>query len=277
MTRTRTERPLTPPNGREIRLAELRDVQVRQAGDDGGPIGFEGTASVFNRPTRIGGARWGWWEQIDSRFFDSALERGDDARMLKNHNTDLPLARISAGNLQLETSSAGLEVDADMVPTTYAQDLALTLESGVVTQMSFAFSLSADKWEILVEDKPWGGKEGDELRTLLDASLLWEVSPVTFPAYVDTEASLKSFDALMHNLGIDDVDERQRLAVALRSGDPSPDLAERLRAAATRLDGPAPRHASGQPGDGNASHADTTTRAAIARRHLSAATALAKE
>lgn len=253
------ERLLAPPEGRELRLVELRDIEVRASEDPAAPIGFTGTASVFEKPTKIGG-RWGWWEKVDRHFFDSALVRPDDSRMLKNHNTDLPLARISAGNLRLATSDAGLGVDADMVPTTYAHDLALTMDAGVVTQMSFAFSLAADKWEILQEDQPWGGKEGDELRTLLDASLLWEVSPVTFPAYTDTDASLKSFDAFCHELGLDDVEDRQRLAVAIRSGDPSPDLAERLRAAATRLDASATPHASGAPdGASNASGADSPT------------------
>jgi len=282
MTRptTKPERRLTPPAGRELRLAELRNVEVRAAKADGDPIGFKGTASVFNKPTKIGG-RWGWWEQIDPGAYDSALERGDDARMLKNHNTDLPLARVSAGNLRLAVGSDGLDVDADMVPTTYAQDLALTLDAGVVTQMSFAFSLAADKWEILDADQPWGGKEGDELRTLLDFSLLWEVSPVTFPAYADTDAQLKSFDSLMHDLGVDDVAERQRLVVALRSGDPSPDLAERLRAAAMRLDAPATPHASGAPdGTDDASRSGSnpnTTPSALALRHLATATAMARK
>jgi HK97 family phage prohead protease len=246
MTRPKPERRLTPPDGRELRLVDLRDVTVRQDEDPAAPIGFRGTAAVFNRPTRIGG-RWGWWEQLDRGFFDSALSRPDDTRMLKNHNTDLPLARVTAGNLRLSTSDEGLATDADMVPTTYARDLALTLDTGVVTQMSFAFSLAADKWEILQEDQPWGGREGDELRTLLDASFLWDVSPVTFPAYEDTDASLKSFDAFCHELGIDQPAERQRLAVAIRSGDPSPDLAAALHAAATRLEGPATPHASGSP------------------------------
>jgi len=272
MSRTRPERRLTPPDGRELRLVELRDVQVRAAENDGDPIGFKGVASVFNSPTRIGDpARWGWWEQVDSGFFDSALDRGDDARMLKNHNTDLPLARVSAGNLRLAVGDKGLGVDADMVPTTYAQDLALTLDAGVVNQMSFAFTLAADKWEFLDEDQPWGGREGEELRTLLDIKLLWEVSPVTFPAYADTDASLKSFDALMHDLGVDDVDERERFAVALRSGDPSPDLAERLRAAAIRLDGSATPPASGTPdGSDDASRAASTTRSHPRRGHLRA-------
>lgn len=274
-TKTRPERRLTPPDGRELRLVELRDVEVRQSDDDTKPIGFKGTASVFMKPTRIGG-RFGWWEQVDRGFFDSALARPDDARMLKNHNTDLPLARVSAGSLRLATSDDGLGVDADMVPTTYARDLALTLDARVVTQMSFAFSLAADRWEILTEDQPWGGKEGEELRTLLDASLLWEVSPVTFPAYADTDAALKSFDAFCHDLGIDQPAERQRLAVALRSGDPSPDLAERLRAAATRLEAPAAPHASGDPdGSGDASRTGgNPNQSALARRTLAAATAM---
>lgn len=236
-------RRLAVPDGREVRLAGLADVEVRVAEDDK-PIGFKGTASVFNSPTKIGG-RWGFWEQIDPAAFDSAFERGDDARMLKNHNTDLPLARVSAGSLRLSSSKNGLDVDADMDPVSYARDLAVSLERKTVTQMSFGFTVSADKWEILEADQPWGGKEGDELRTVLDLSLLWEVSPVTFPAYADTDAGLRNLDllAVRDALGLED-DDLHRLAAALRAGTPvDPDLAT---VAATRLlaqvDGPAIGH-----------------------------------
>jgi len=217
---TSPTRRLAAPDGREVRLAALTGVEVRVAGDSE-PIGFKGTAAVFDKPTRIGGVRWGFWEQISPNAFDSALERGDDARMLKNHNTDLPLARVSAGSLRLSTSKAGLEVDADMDPVSYARDLAVNLERKTVTQMSFGFTAAKDSWEVLSEDQPWGGQEGDELRTVEDLSLLWEVSPVTFPAYADTEAGLRQANllALREALGLTD-DELSRVARSVRAGAP---------------------------------------------------------
>lgn len=226
------QRRLAAPDGREVRLAGLHDVEIRAAGDDE-PIGFRGVASVFMSPTKIGG-RWGFWEQIAPTAFDSALERPDDARMLKNHNTDLPLARVSAGSLRLKAGKAGLEVDADMDPVSYARDLAVSLDRRTVTQMSFGFTVSADSWEILQEDTEWGGKEGDELRTIDDLSLLWEVSPVTFPAYADTDAALASADlaVVRSALGLND-DDLHELALAIRSGEPVPEIL--ASAAATRL------------------------------------------
>lgn len=226
----KAERRLTAPAGTELRLAKLTGVQVRAEGD--GPIPFKGHAAVFDSRTRIGG-RWGWYEEIARTAFDSALARPDDVRLLKNHNEDLILARTTASNLRLSTDDIGLYTEADMTPTTYARDLALSLDAGDVTQMSFAFRVLKDEWSVINV----GDEENEaELRTILDVEL-WDVSPVTYPAYVDTDASLRAreMDLVCRSLGFDDPDTRHQLATALQQSEPDPDLAASLRAAASRL------------------------------------------
>lgn len=231
MPKTQPERRLSPSNdGLEVRLVTLSGIEVRAPQGDG-PIGFKGHAAVFDTRVRIGG-RWGWFEEIDPRAFDSALERPDDVRMLKNHNTDLVLARTAADNLRLDTDNIGLFVDADMTPTTYAKDLALSLNTGDVSQMSFGFRVLKDEWSTINA----GEDDEAELRVIQDVEL-WEVSPVTFPAYADTDASLRAREAdlICRSLGLDTPEERHRVVAALAETDPNPDLAAALRAAATRL------------------------------------------
>lgn len=229
--RQKTEVPIRPTEGTELRLVPLKRVEVRAADDDGKPIGFKGHAAVFDSRTRIGG-RWGWYEEIAPEAFNSALERPDDVRLLKNHNPDLILARTTAGNLRLSVDEVGLFTDADMTPTTYAQDLALSLEVGDVSQMSFAFRVLKDEWSAINV----GEDDEAELRRILDVEL-WDVSPVTYPAYADTDAALRARESelVCRSLGLDDPVTRHEFVSALQQSEPDPDLSAALRAAATRL------------------------------------------
>jgi uncharacterized protein len=244
--------------GAEIRLADMSGVDVRAAAD-GSPIPFTGHAAVFNSRALIGG-KWGFYEEVMPGAFDSALERGDDVRLLKNHNEDLILARTTAGNLRLSVDAVGLVADADMTPTTYAKDLALSLAAGDVTQMSYAFRVLRDEWSVVNV----GGPDERELRQIFDVEL-FDCSPVTYPAFADTDASLRmrEMDLVCRSLGADDPTARHHLVRALAE-EPDNDLAVSLRAAAMRLaDGAATSRASDEQEGGTAAD----DRSDAARRH----------
>jgi HK97 family phage prohead protease len=51
--------------------------------------------------------------------------------------------------------------------------------------MSFGFT---------VEKESWGADGGDDIRTLEQVKL-YDVSPVTFPAYTETDCGLRSYEA----------------------------------------------------------------------------------
>jgi HK97 family phage prohead protease len=210
-------------------------VRTPPEGNDGEPIGFKGLASVFNKRAKIGGGMWGWLEEIAPGTFAETIE-ADDIRMLKNHNTDLPLARNTTGALRLSESKRGLETDADMDPTTYAFDLAVNLERGTVSQMSFGFEVKADEWITLDDDDPDKGKVVEPELRIIKRVKLWEVSPVTFPAYVDTDAALRvrDFDTIARSLGLDD-EQLHALAVEARNAGNAQDV---VAALATRLGQP---------------------------------------
>lgn len=214
----RNPEALTPIAGHELRLAELTGVSIRAAATEGDPIGFTGVAAVMNVPTVIGG-KYGWVEQLDSTAFDETL-RNDDIRMLKNHNTDLPLARTTAGSLRLEAVKDELRTDADMDPVSYAKDLAISLDRGTLSGMSIGFQVKSDTWSELPEDHPlWGKTAWNELRTI-HVVKLWEVSPVTFPAFVDTSAGLRAHECelALRALGYVDEDQIRDLVRQVRAG-----------------------------------------------------------
>ncbi len=185
--------------GRQRMLVTLDHRSVERRGDDK-EIGFKGHAAVFGSPTWIGPARWGFMERVAAGAFSKTISEAD-VRFLINHDPNLVLARNTAGTLRLSEDDEGLLTDADMAPTSYAKDLAISLERGDITQMSFAFEVVKDEWEVVTneDDGP-----DYELRTLLELKL-WDVSAVTYPAYDDTDAALRAagFDALSAAIGLD--------------------------------------------------------------------------
>jgi hypothetical protein len=256
---------------RIVRLDEAPKV-TRAAGDDG-PIGFTGHAALFNKRTWIGSKRWGFWEEIAPGAFTKTITEAD-VRFLHNHNVDLVLARNTADNLRLSEDDVGLAVDADMTPTSYARDLALSLAQGDVTQMSFAFDMIAYTWE--------EADDGEELIRITELAL-WDVSTVTYPAYIETDAALRmDLMAAARAGGFDAVDLD---ALARRLADPDPDVLAALRHLArgtTNTPGPAETTQEPPSGPPDSTRDDsppaettgTTTRANLRRTHIRAQMAL---
>jgi hypothetical protein len=98
------------------------------------------------------------------------------------------LGRTKAGTLRLKEDEVGLLSENDLPDTQFARDLATSIDRGDIDQMSFAFTIKAEKWEQL--------DDGSYLRTLLEAEEIFDTSVVTYPAYDETDVSLakRSFD-----------------------------------------------------------------------------------
>lgn len=160
----------------ERRAFPLRDVQIRAAGDD--RLHFRGRAVVYGQLSDDLG---GWRERIDAAAATRTLGSNPDTRFLINHNPDLLLGRTTSGTLKLlEVDEEGLDVDADMADVSYARDLAVLLERGDITQMSFAFWVTADSWAGNIHQVHEFDIDGGD------------VSVVTFPAYPQTSAELRA-------------------------------------------------------------------------------------
>jgi len=144
---------------------------------------IEGYAALYN--TR---ADLGWFhEEILPGAFDGVLN--DDVRCLKNHNPNSVLARSvnGKGTLSLSVDSKGLKYSYVTPDITYARDLQKSIELGDVSQSSFGFIADEVRW-VEKKDEP-------ELRQIVKVKTLFDVSPVTYPAYQDTTVAKRSFDA----------------------------------------------------------------------------------
>jgi len=209
---------MTPPNNppAPVGLCEIRGLELRDAAPDPetGAERFEfiGHAAVFDSLSEnLGGFR----ERIMRGAFRNVLNQ--DVRLLVNHDPNLPLARGDA--LELTEDPTGLHVRAQIrADLSYARDLRINLEEGNVTQMSFAFGSDVeDEWD---EDG-----DGRLVRTIKRFGSLFDVSPVTFPAYPATDAGVRALSRLSR--GEEVSEEEWRAIDALRSDSPTPELTER--------------------------------------------------
>jgi uncharacterized protein len=164
------------------------NMEFRAAVKDEKP-GIKGVAAVFNSLSDNLGA---FREQITPGAFRTALINAD-VRALFNHDPNMILGRTKSKTLRLAETDSGLEYECDMPDTSYARDLMACMQRGDISQCSFGFSVKdgGDKWER-------DNVSGEWLRTILADGIekLYDVSPVTYPAYAQTECALRSLDKI---------------------------------------------------------------------------------
>lgn len=180
----------------EHRTAPLESVAVELRAADSAAPRFHGTAIVYNQRTAIGNpASWGWYEEIAPGCATKTLAESD-VRFLVDHETQLVVSRTSAGTLQLTDTPTALDVDSDLNQAkTYVADLTENLRDGSITGMSFGFYVVKDEWTretvTVTNDQGVEAELEVDVRRILEIRLV-EVSAVTFPAYDQTDAGLRS-------------------------------------------------------------------------------------
>lgn len=161
----------------EHRYIPARELRVNR-GEHGNRV--TGYAAVFNSPSEdLGGFR----EIIAPGAFTGSLVGQPDVRALINHDPNLVLGRTKAGTLDVSEDNIGLGFNVLLPATSYASDLAVSMERGDVDQCSFGFFCLDDVWQM--------DNSGNILRTV-KAAEVFDVSVVTYPAYTATSASLRS-------------------------------------------------------------------------------------
>ena len=152
-------------------VKEQREFRMESAQQNGNTI--RGYAAVYNSDSEWMG---GFYEQIATGAFDGVMD--NDVRAYFNHDENLLLGRVSSGTLRISTDKRGLFYEVDLPNTTYANDLAELMKRGDVNQSSFAFLIEQDKWE---------QRDGVTYRIIEKVSRLLDVSPVSQPAYPDSQ------------------------------------------------------------------------------------------
>jgi HK97 family phage prohead protease len=169
---------MTPNREIERRAFDVDRMEVRAAEGDAKLRTIVGHVAVFNREANIGG----WFsESVAPGAFARAIAE-DDVRSLFNHDPSLLLGRNRAGTLKLSEDEQGLLSTTVPPDTSYARDLLVSIERGDVSQMSFAFRVLREEWD----------ETADMLKRKILEVELFDVSPVTFPAYTATDVGLRA-------------------------------------------------------------------------------------
>ena len=168
------------------------NFEIRANTDESGKGIITGRPIVYGSRTNLG-------------FFDEIIEKGaldkanlKDVRFLVNHDVSkIPLARSRNNNenstMRFSVDDKGLNLDwvkLDIENNSEARNLYSAISRGDITGMSFMFSvpLDGETWDDLESDHP--------TRHITSISDVLEVSAVTFPAYEDTEISVRNKSAL---------------------------------------------------------------------------------
>jgi HK97 family phage prohead protease len=169
----KTERRFT--RGAEVRTTDTPTPKI------------EGYAAVFNQDFVM-------YEDPDIRVIEriapGAFHKvlGSDVRCLFNHDPNAVLGRSDNGTLALRQDSRGLAYTNTMDPATHiGNDVYAMVKRGDVTGCSFAFVVGTDKvTRETVGDRQLVTREIQEVESLFD------VGPVTYPAYEQTSVDARA-------------------------------------------------------------------------------------
>lgn len=153
------------------------------------PTKFGGIAAVVESETDM----YYYDESIARGAFDSALMRSDvDIRVLGNHGDNELLARTKSGTAKVFVNSDGnleYEWTPDYENPTHMK-WARSIMRGDCNQSSFQFTIEEYKYQ-----RAANAEEKDKC-IITKVGRIYDVSPVTFPAYEDTVSEARSISNL---------------------------------------------------------------------------------
>lgn len=167
------------PEGLERRIFRPEEIELRIEDDEKPKL--VGYAARYNSWTDLGFFK----ERIKANAFSDALD--NDVRCLKNHDPNLILGRTTNGTLSLESNTVGLRFTDELPDTSTGRDVREEVRRGDISGCSFAFTVSEDDWKYFDDDRP-------PERTIVKIGQLFDVGPVTYPAYPDTTVAARSLD-----------------------------------------------------------------------------------
>lgn len=170
---------------KELRLA-TENLEVRA--DEESKMIIEGYPIIFDKETYIDCGFDGWYEKVDRNAF--ANTDMSDVALKYNHNDNVfILARTRNGSLTLNIDDHGVFIHAELIDTTTNRDVYEMVRSGLLTEGSFAFTVTSD-----AETKD---EKGEVHRTITGIGKLFDVAICPNGAYGDlTEIYARSYDLL---------------------------------------------------------------------------------
>lgn len=179
------------------RYVQKRKIELRNRPDGATPR-IVGYAAVFYRANdpstefEMLPAENGWPRVVERMMpgaFDAAV-KSDDVRALFNHDPNQVLGRTGAGTLRLSVDQTGLRYEIDPPDTQAARDLVEMLRRGDVSGSSFGFLPRSGATRQIK------GENGAPDQVVFERNdvQLFDVGPVTFPAYSGASSGVRAAD-----------------------------------------------------------------------------------
>ena len=116
--------------------------------------------------------------------FDRALKESHDVRALFNHDPNHLLGRSTANTVGLSVDQTGLKYVIDLPDTQTGRDVGVSISRGDLSGSSFSFANPKAEFER-------DNSRKIDIRMIHDLDL-FDVGPVTFPAYEATTVGVRS-------------------------------------------------------------------------------------
>lgn len=217
-----------PPRDGIVR-ARPQAVELRSSEDENGLPTLAGHFAVFNTFTEINSLYEGHFlERISPGAFKKTIndQRGD-IKVLFQHGHDPHIADKPLGKIKvLEEDERGARYEVEMIDTSYNRDLLPGLEAGLYGA-SFRFRVIREEFDKEPERSDYN-PEGIPERTVQELQL-YEFGPVTFPAYPNATAGVRSLTdemELAYRMAEDPERVRQLLKLAEGEEPEAPGAAE---------------------------------------------------
>ncbi len=164
----------------ERRAYEIEDLVTRQ---DEGAMKVAGLGVPYNRDSL---PIFGMFREriVPGAFARSLATR--DIMMFAQHDSAKLLAKTGNGSLALTDTERGIKFDSTVAPTTDGHNIFTLIEQRLITGMSFAFVTTKERFVQETED--------DLPTRFVEEGELIELSPVTFPAYPDSDVAKRAFE-----------------------------------------------------------------------------------
>jgi HK97 family phage prohead protease len=172
--------------------AQANNIEHRFCGEglevrkmDGKKPKVRGYALLYNSVYDMG-----WFTEEVER---GALDKADmsDVRILFNHDQNQILGRTKSGTAAVGLDERGMWYEVEVPETEIGRHVLSAIERGDVDQSSWGFML---RYDDTTNGDRWEKKNGKEHRILTDVKMVFDASPVTFPANPETSAAKRSFE-----------------------------------------------------------------------------------
>lgn len=136
----------------------------------------------------------GWFEETIKRGAFDAADMSDVVALF-NHDPNQILGRTTAGTATVSISDNGdlkYSFIPDMENPTH-KSVVRSIQRGDIKQSSFAFSIKRDGGSAWLSSEKYGDMGHREIRAI---EKVYDVSPVTYPAYSNTSVSARDRESL---------------------------------------------------------------------------------